>query len=353
MPKRSRKIEVVVGIFVLVSLALLLAMVVLIGRRQNVFEKRYEITGVFKAVAGLQPGAEVHLAGINIGYIRSIGFNEANEVEVVMSISKVQQERIRDDSVACIRTMGVMGDRYIQITVGSENEPPIPSGGTIQTSEMIEWEELLEAARPTLGNIEKTMKNISELTDGVSDPDGNVGTILQNIKTLSTDAREGRGTIGALFARDDIYHKTSALLDTTQETMENLRTVTANAEEASGRLPGILENAEVGAGKFVEFSALATEAAAGVYNMVDSGRNAMKDVEMTASNLKAASEDVREVTPKMDSLIESADEGVRETRKVIDAARQSWLIRGYFEPSLPGEPIAVSGRDVAQPEVTP
>lgn len=353
MPKRTRKIEVIVGIFVLVSIALLLAMVVLIGRRQNVFEKRYEITGVFKSVAGLQPGAEVHLAGINIGYIRNIGFNETNEVEVVMSISTTQAERIRNDSVACIRTMGVMGDRYIQITVGSEDEPTIPPGGQIGTSEIIEWEELLEAARPTLGNIENTMKNISELTDGVTDPDGNVGTILQNVKTLSTDALEGRGTIGALFARDDIYHKTSAVLDTTQETMENLRGVTANAKEASVRLPGILEDAEDGAGKFVEFSALATEAAAGVYNIVDSGQNAMKDVEITTSNLRSASQDVREATPKIDNLIESADEGVRETRKIIGAARQSWLIRGYFEPSSPGEPIAVSGRDVAQPEVTP
>ncbi len=353
MPKRSAKIEVVVGIFVLVSLTLLLAMVVLIGRRQNVFEKRYEITGVFKSVAGLQPGAEVHLAGINIGYIRGIGFNKANEVEVVMSISRAQAERIRSDSVACIRTMGVMGDRYVQITVGSENEPPIPPGGHIQTSEMIEWEELLEAARPTLGNIENTMKNISELTDDVADPDGNVGTILKNVKTLSTDALEGRGTIGALFVRDDIYTKTSTLLDTTKETMENLKGITASAKEASVRLPGILENAETGAGKFVEFSALATEAAAGVYNIVGAGQNAMKDVEVSASNLRSASQDVREATPKIDSLIESADEGVRETRKVIDAARQSWLLRGYFEPTLPGEPIAVSGRDVAHPEVTP
>ena len=153
MPKGRRKAEIFVGIFVLFSLTLFLAMVILIGGRQNIFEKRYEITGVFESVAGLQPGAEVHLAGINIGYIKSIKFSKTNEVEVVMSISEKQSQRIREDSVACIKTMGLMGDRYIQITVGSEEEQVILAGGKIATSEIFEWEEMIETARPTIGNM--------------------------------------------------------------------------------------------------------------------------------------------------------------------------------------------------------
>ena len=106
MPKRKRTMETVVGIFVLASLALLLAMVMLIGRRQSIFEKRYEITGVYDSVAGLQPGAEVHLAGINVGYIKQIKFSKENRVEVVMTISKTQEERIRGDSLASVRVSG-------------------------------------------------------------------------------------------------------------------------------------------------------------------------------------------------------------------------------------------------------
>jgi virulence factor Mce-like protein len=351
MPKGRKKVEIFVGIFVLFSLALLLAMVILIGRRQNVFEKRYEITGVFKSVAGLQPGAEVHLAGINIGYIKNIEFNRANEVEVIMSVSEAQSQRIRMDSVACIRTMGLMGDRYVQITVGSEDEEPIPAGGKITTSEMLELEEIFETARPAIADIENAIENISEVTDRLADPEGDVGVILQNVKTLTTNAREGQGTIGKMLVRDDIYQQTSEVLDTTQETMQNLKDVSANAKEASVRFPDIMDEAKTGVGKFVEFSALATEAAVEVYTIMGSGKEAAKDFEVMAANLKSASADIREVTPKLDGLIESADEGVSETRKVIEAAKRSWLIRGYFQPITPGEPIVVTGRDIAQPEV--
>jgi phospholipid/cholesterol/gamma-HCH transport system substrate-binding protein len=351
MPKGRRRVEVIVGLFVLVSLALLLAMVILIGRRQNIFESRYEITGVFESVAGLQPGAEVHLAGINVGYIKDIRFNEASEVEVVMSVSRTQSERIRRDSIAHIRTMGLMGDRYVLITVGSEEEEKIPAGGTIRTSEIIEWEELLATARPALGNLENTIENISELTDELADPDGDVGTILTNVKDLTTRAREGRGTIGALLTQDDIYQKTSEVLDTTQKTMENLRQISANASEASVGLPDILEDAQSGVSKFVEFSALATEAAEGIYDAVGSGRRAMKDAEITMSSLKTASQDIEEMTPKIGRLVESADAGVNETRRVLDAVKRSWLIRGYFEPAGEGEPLVLSGRDIAGPEV--
>jgi len=351
MPKGRKKVEMFVGIFVLFSLTLLLAMVILIGRRQNIFEKRYEITGVFQSVAGLQPGAEVHLAGINIGYIKNIEFSKTNEVEVVMSISEAQSQRIRKNSVAYIRTMGLMGDRYIQITVGSEDEQVILPGGKITTSEIFAWEEMFETARPAIGNIENAINNISYVTDRLADPEGDVGIILQNVKALTTDAREGRGTIGKLLVRDDIYQQTSEVLDTTQETMKNLKEASVNVKDASVRFPDIMEEAQTGVGKFVEFSALATEAAIEVYNIMGSGKEAAEDFEVIASNLKSASEDIKEATPKLGGLIESADEGVSETRKVIDAAKRSWLIRGYFEPITPGEPIVLTGRDIAQPEV--
>ncbi len=352
MPRRRGTTETIVGVFVLASLALLLAIVVFIGRRQNIFERRYEITGVFDSVGGLQAGAEVHLAGINVGYVKNIKFGPSSRVDVVMSISTRQMKRIRSDSVASIRTMGLMGDRYVEITVGSEDEPVISGGGTIKTAELFELTELLEAARPTIGNFENAIKNISLLTDQLADPTGEVGTILENVKVLTTDVREGRGTLGALLTRDDIYQKTSGVLDTTQETMENFKEVSNNAKTASDELPGIMADAGDSVRKFGTFSDKAAEAAAGVSKAVDTGQEVMDEAKTVVLNLKSASENVKEATQKVGPLIESADEGIGEARKVVEAAKRSWLIRGYFEPAVPGEPIAVSGRDVAQPEVS-
>ncbi len=351
MPKRKRTTETIVGVFVLASLALLLVVVILIGRRQNIFAKRYQITGEFTSVAGLQSGAEVNLAGINIGYVQDIEFSESDRVLVKMRVSTTQYERIRGDSVASIKTMGLMGDRYVEITVGTVAEPPIEPGALIRTDELFEFGEMLEEARPTLENLENAIRNISILTDELADPDGDVGTILENVKALTTAAREGKGTVGALLVRDDIYQKTSRVLDTTVETMENLREVSINAKKASADFPGILQSVDASVTQFEEFAVRATDAADEIAEIAEAGHRMMDDVEAVSANLRAASEDIREATPKLAPLLVSAEEGVSEAKEIVEAAKKNWLLRGYFAPPRPGEPIAVSGRDVAMPEV--
>ena len=352
MPKRKGTTETIVGLFVIASLLLLLAVVVLIGRQQQFFEDHVDMTGVFESVGGLQSGAEVHLAGINVGHVKDIQFGPTNKVEVTISVSKKQMIRIRGDSVASIQTMGLMGDRYVEITVGTENEPSIPYGGTIKTSELVELTELLESARPTLQNVENAMENISLITDELADPEGEVRKIINNITVMTTDINEGRGTIGALLKRDDIYQKGSEILDTTQETIENFEEVSDNMKEASVELPEIMAKVGQSAEKFGEFSDSAAQAASDFEDILDSGKEAMKEAEIFASNLKEASQDIKEATPHFGPLIISVDEGVDEAKKVIEAAKHSWLIRGYFEPVSPGEPIVLSGRDVAPVEVS-
>ncbi|GAB4345518.1 MAG: hypothetical protein Kow0099_25880 [Candidatus Abyssubacteria bacterium] len=352
MARRKGRVETIVGLFVLASLALLLLIVVFIGRRQNIFAERYEIVGVWRSVGGLQPGAEVLLAGINVGYVRDIQFGPENKVRVTMSISAAERERIRGDSVASIQTMGLMGDRYVDITVGSADEPVIPDGGVINTAELFELAEVLEIMRPTLRNLENAIKNISFLTDQLADPSGEVGTILENLRVVTTDIRQGRGTIGALLTRDDLYVKSSQALDVAQDTMENLREVSVNAREASARLPEMTDDAQQAVRKVNEFSEEAAKAAAGFAEMAETGKEVMRDADAIVGNLREASENISDAARQIGPLLESADKAVNEAQTVLDAAKRSRLLRGTFEPVAPGEPLTVGGRDVAEPEVT-
>ena len=351
MAKRKRSTETIVGVFVLVSFALLLAVVILIGRQQNIFEKRYQIEGQFDSVAGLQTGAEVHLAGINIGHVQEIVFSPENKVIVNMSVSTNQSERIRSDSIARVRTMGLMGDRYIEITVGSPQTYVIQPGGRIRTAEQFELGEALEQARPMLENIENAIGNISLLTDKLADPKGEVGTILRNVRELTLAAREGEGTIGALMTDDEIYIKTNLLLDSTQQAVDNFVELSDNAKTASDELPAILESISASVIEFEEFSKTASRAATGVEELTGSAQDVMADVKVMSENLRVASEDVRQASPRLAPLLISAEEGMGEARQVVDAAKRNWLLRGYFEPPRPGEPIIAGGRDLAAPEV--
>ena len=71
----------------------------------------------------------------------------------------------------------------------------------------------------------------------------------------------------------------------------------------------------------------------------------VQDTKTIASNLKSSSEQIKKVTPKIEPLLESVDEGIREGRRVIEAAEKNWLIRGHLEPVPLAKPLAFSGRD--------
>jgi phospholipid/cholesterol/gamma-HCH transport system substrate-binding protein len=342
--------ETIVGIFVIASLLLLLVLVIFIGRRQNIFQGRYQINGLFNSVGGLQTGADVQLAGITVGYVKDVRFGPNNKVNVIMSINENEQNRIRNDSVASIKTMGLMGDRYIAITVGTEVEPIIPPGGTIRTQEVIDLSDVLESARPTLENLENTMKNISDLTDRVASPEGDIATTIKNVRIMTTNMREGEGTIGALVQRDEVYDKANEILDTTKQTAESLRVASGNIQQASGNLPAIMEGVQGSVEKMDTFAAKAAATATEIYELVDVGEQVMSDAQTITGNLKSASEEVKKAAPRIGPLMESADEGIGGAKEVVEAAKRSWLLRGSFEIPAPEGPIAVGGRDIAEPE---
>jgi phospholipid/cholesterol/gamma-HCH transport system substrate-binding protein len=345
LAKFRRQTETIVGVFVLGSLILLLAVVLFMGKRQNILEKRYELIGAFDSVAGLEPGAEVLLAGINVGYVKEIKFGPDNRVRVVMSITQAQRERIRRDSVVSIRTRGLVGDRYLEITTGSQKEPIIAHQGSIRASEPIDVAALLEETRPVLRHLEGLIKNMSVFSDQLTESSGSLGNFFKNINAISSNIRRGEGTVGALLMHDELYRETSNLLQASKETMDNLREVSNDMRRTSKSLPNLMTETRTSVRKLGEAAGGVSDAMVSVSMLMSTIKDVVDEAKPIASNLRSSSEQIKEIAPRIGPLLESVDEGVSEARRVIKAAERNWLIRGYLEPAALPKPLALSGRD--------
>jgi phospholipid/cholesterol/gamma-HCH transport system substrate-binding protein len=337
--KRAKSTETIVGFFVLGAIALLLIVVIVLGRQESIFQRRYEIIGAFDSVGGLQVGANVQLAGIVVGYVKDIRFGAQNRVEVVMDIAQAQQQRIRADSLATIRTMGLMGDRYVAITVGSQSQPAIPQNGAIRTSEPFGLPELLASMEPTFKNLELMIGNLAQLSNRMAAPNSRLTRILDNLDALTTAVREGRGTIGELFMSDALYRRTAALLDTADKAMQDLQAAAHSARTASAALPATMAEADLAIRRFTKFFQ-AAEAVA-------------REAGTIISNLGVASNDIKAAAQHAEPLMESANETVNEARQLLEAAQQSWLFRGYFPSGPPPQPLTEDRRDEPLPETSP
>jgi len=178
--KSSKFTEIKVGIFVVVILFLFGAAVFTIGSHQKYFQRQYTLWASFSNIKGLIVGAPVRLAGLTVGRVNDIHFPEnpaVKTIRVELKINKGVQKRICGDSIASIQTMGLLGDKYVEISLGSPQCGVLADNARIKTVEPID---LMEYAT-----------KLEETIDAVN-------TILIDVKAISGQIRSGKGLLHAI-----------------------------------------------------------------------------------------------------------------------------------------------------------
>lgn len=191
----QRASQVRVGIVMVVSLVLLALGVYQVGRLFDVFASRYPLVTLVENSAGLMAGAPVSLAGQRVGQVDEVRFIPVRDrvgtanIYVRLSVNRAIQDQIREDSRAQLRTQGLLGDRFIDITPGSPARPMLRAGDTIQAEPALEIEEVLELAAATLQDVRD---------------------IAVDLKVTTNRIARGEGTVGALLADDRLYERMTA-----------------------------------------------------------------------------------------------------------------------------------------------
>ncbi|MDI6801619.1 MAG: outer membrane lipid asymmetry maintenance protein MlaD [Thermodesulfovibrionales bacterium] len=139
---RKFDLEVIVGFFLLAGIISLGYISVKLGELEIVGKSRYTVYAEFEKVGGIKHGAVVEMAGVDIGKVKSIRLDD--EYRALVEISLYKYIKLQTDAIASVKTKGLIGEKYIQITPGG-SEKIISNGGKIrQTESAIDIEELLQ-----------------------------------------------------------------------------------------------------------------------------------------------------------------------------------------------------------------
>ena len=122
------------GILIITALLILAGGIFLIGSKHFLFRETYNLQADFPNVAGLDNGANVRVGGIHLGTVKQISLPEdpSGKLIVVMQMASSTRSIIRKDSVASIKTEGLLGDKYVEISFGSEKAPEVENGDSIK-----------------------------------------------------------------------------------------------------------------------------------------------------------------------------------------------------------------------------
>jgi phospholipid/cholesterol/gamma-HCH transport system substrate-binding protein len=161
----SSVVTIRVGAIIAAGLAIICFAIFSIGHGTRMLKRTDVIETHFHRINGLQSGAPVSLAGVNIGAVQSIGFPDdphADYVVVKLWIVDTDLPRVRSDSVAQIDTMGLLGDKYIEISGGNPQSPSLAPGDLLAAQDPFDLQALLQ--KP---GIDKMMDNMVDITQSL------------------------------------------------------------------------------------------------------------------------------------------------------------------------------------------
>ncbi|MEN8687720.1 MAG: outer membrane lipid asymmetry maintenance protein MlaD [Desulfuromonadales bacterium] len=139
---RRFNLEIVVGSFMIAGFLCFAWLSIQLGDIDVFGPKTYSVSAKFGSVSGLKSGAIVEIAGVQVGKVTEISFDPDDyAAQVVMSIN--QGVVLQDDSIASVRTAGIIGDRYIDISPGGSEELLGDGGRIFETESAINLEELV------------------------------------------------------------------------------------------------------------------------------------------------------------------------------------------------------------------
>ena len=133
-------IETAVGFFLIVGLLCLAYLSIKLGDVELFGTKQYSVKAKFTNISGLKEGSEVEIAGVKVGKVSKISLND---YQAVVDLLINPDIKIQGDSIASIRTQGIIGDKYIKISPGGAEEYVKPNGLISETESTVDIEELI------------------------------------------------------------------------------------------------------------------------------------------------------------------------------------------------------------------
>ncbi|MBF0565463.1 MAG: outer membrane lipid asymmetry maintenance protein MlaD [Nitrospirae bacterium] len=134
--------EVMVGIFLVIGLVCLAYLSVKVGSFQFVGESGYTLTAEFDKTGGLKTGAPVEIAGVEIGRVKEVTLDNKNYRAKVLLIVR-PPVKIQEDAIASIKTKGLLGEKYVQISPGASANMLAGGGKIRDTESAVDIEELI------------------------------------------------------------------------------------------------------------------------------------------------------------------------------------------------------------------
>ena len=230
-----------VGGMILLALGILTVAVFKLGEAANLFSKRYKLVVLLPSANGLRVGGTVTVAGQLAGTVSSIDFlppdaDTTRNLRVVVQVDQALQQQVREDSRARLRTLGLLGDKIVDITPGTPRYAILPANDTIQVEPALDYEGVLLQASGAVSDMVQLTRDLRGITGGMARGEGTVGQLLTNrslydelngtlarTNALVTRLSAPNGSVAKLLDDPALYHNLSNMIGSVDSLVRQMR----------------------------------------------------------------------------------------------------------------------------------
>jgi phospholipid/cholesterol/gamma-HCH transport system substrate-binding protein len=246
--ERKGKVEMLVGLFLLIGFGVLGILVVTFGRMSTAFGKPYDLTVIFQNVSGLSSGADVLLAGAKVGFIASTPQLLGDSYRVAVKLKVQESVKIPRKSRFVVGSANLLGDKFIDVIPSSDMD----AGDVWQPGEIIEgsraggFEELAARGGEVMDELATSLKKVQALTTTINERLLNE-TNVQNLSETFANLKEtSAGFKQASHSLDTVVVKVGDATEKAGKAADSLQKVTKNLAEGKGTLGVLLNDKETG-----------------------------------------------------------------------------------------------------------
>ena len=305
MTKRSSLISV--GIFVLLGGAAVVVGIFLVGKEEGLFRESFRVSSYFNTIEGLRTGASVRLSGVDVGIVDRIVISpQNNKVRIDLKLRKNVKSFVKKDSYAAIEQEGLVGSKFISLSVGSSSSEEVSDGGILLSKEPFRLSVIIEDAQGMIANTRAATAEFTKILAAVN---------------------AGHGTLGKLITDEDVYNalkRATAQADTSlRKTAEEFANIPKFISGVSENLYGVTKNVE----KLlfdVDSTVVNVRDIVGKINQGEGTLGALVVERNIYDSLMV-------IVRKGISMAEAARDGADRFDENMEALRHNWFFKGYFE----------------------
>lgn len=205
MPK-EKNLEFKVGLFVLIALIGLSVFIFSITD-SPVFEKGKSLKVIFGFANGLKKSAPVRIAGVDQGIVKEINlFFDENEHKTKAGIELwVKKDvHIPQDSTIMINQLGLMGEKYVEITPGTDTSAFLQDGQMIVGIDPIAQEAIAQKVMEVAAGLDKVISD-EKTKNSISATLENLSLVTGNLRDITSSVKDGNGTLGRILYDERLY----------------------------------------------------------------------------------------------------------------------------------------------------